>query len=153
MFPLKKIINFFFMPKCATPKCIHAKVRRAKVFYPKVPLTPKCPSCQSVLLCSYVKVVFMPMWHYVKVALTPKWSYAKMFTSKCSTPKYFTPKCLTAYKMTTIDVLKKKLQNISVFFFKLGGLMGHTFSHIICDQFKLLKDGDRFFFTHRVSSG
>ena len=29
-----------------------------------------------------------------------------------------------------------------------GGLLGHTFSHMLGDQFKALKDGDRFFFTH-----
>ena len=32
--------------------------------------------------------------------------------------------------------------------FALGGILGHTFSHILSDQYKLLKDGDRFFFTH-----
>ena len=48
-------------------KVRHAKVRHAKVFYPKVPLTPKCPSRQSVLFCSYVKVVICQSTTHAKV--------------------------------------------------------------------------------------
>ena len=34
-----------------------------------------------------------------------------------------------------------------------GGILGPTFSQMVGDQFRALKDGDRFFFTHNYQSG
>ena len=34
-----------------------------------------------------------------------------------------------------------------------GGILGPTFSHMIGDQFRVIKDGDRFFYTHSKGPG
>ena len=81
-------IEHFFHAKVYHAKMCHAKVRHAKVFYPKVPLTPKCPSRQSVLLCSYVKVVICQSITHAKVV--PRQSV--QITLICQSG--FTPKLL-----------------------------------------------------------
>ena len=66
----------------------HAKVRHAKVFYPKVPLTPKCPFmliCQSGIhanvalcqSCTHAKVV-------IRQNVRVKVFHAKVFYAKMS---------------------------------------------------------------------
>ena len=97
------------MPKCAMPKCATPKCS-----------TPKCPSRQSVLLCSYVKVVICQSITHAKVV--PRQSV--QITLICQSG--FTPKLLLRQNVRVkvfhakVVYAKMSVSRSNIFFFQTG---------------------------------